>query len=118
MLNTFFSHLSDLVKTFWPFPGSVFVLMVRVHIQRVELPGPVVELARGDDGDVEGGPGVQLHCLHTVRVVGLAGHGYNVIMQCKLMLLLPQRQAKCFKVFVVVFSGNFDTMLFKALIIH
>ena len=80
MLNTFFSHLSDLVKTFWPFPGSVFVLMVRVHIQRVELPGPVIELARGDDGDVEGGPGVQLHCLHTVRVVGLAGHGYHIIL--------------------------------------
>ena len=54
--------------------------MVRVHIQRVELPGPVVELARGDDGDVEGGPGVQLHRLHTVRVVGLAGHGYHIIM--------------------------------------
>ena len=79
MLNISFCHLSDLVKTFWPFPGSVFVLMVWVHIQRVELPGPVVELARGDDGDVERGPGVELHRLHTVRVVGLAGHGYHVI---------------------------------------
>ena len=118
MLNISFCHLSDLVKTFWPFPGCVFVLMVWVHIQRVELPGPVVELARGDDGDVEGGPGVQLHRLHTVWVVGLTGHGYHIKMQYKIMFLLPQRQAKCLKVFVVVFSGNFDTMLFKALIIH
>ena len=95
MLNISFCHLSDLVKAFWPFPGSVFVLMVRVHIQRVELPGPVVELARGDDGDVERGPGVQLHRLHTVRVVGLAGHGYHIIMQYNILFLLPQRQAKC-----------------------